>query len=105
MKEEQYNEIQNKNYLKAEELKMQIESVTAEIQSITEELAIPMITDDVGEEIEKNDSHTMTICLEIMCSSMQSPSIKSLHPTLRSLLDHMVVENLGVRFKIMTFSH
>ncbi|XP_051156329.1 condensin complex subunit 3 [Leptopilina boulardi] len=95
LKEEQYNEIQNKNYLKAEELKMQIESVTAEIQSITEELAIPMITDDVGEEIEKNDSHTMTICLEIMCSSMQSPSIKSLHPTLRSLLDHMVVENLG----------
>lgn len=103
LKEDQYNEIQNKNYLRAEELKVQIERVTAEIHQITEDLALPTVTDDVGEEPEKNDSHTMTICLEIMCSSMQSPSIKTLHPTLRSLLDHMVLENLGVSLIIRLY--
>ncbi|XP_043466822.1 condensin complex subunit 3 [Leptopilina heterotoma] len=95
LKEDQYNEIQNKNYLRAEELKVQIERITAEIHQITEELELPTVTEDVGEEPLKNDSHTMTICLEIMCSSMQSPSIKTLHPTLRSILDHIVIENLG----------
>lgn len=101
LKEEQYIEIQKKNYLKAGELNLEIEKVNAEINNITEELAIPMITDDVGEEKEKNDSHTMTVCLEIMCSSMQSPSIKTLHPTLRSLLDHMVVDNLEVSITLI----
>lgn len=96
IKEEQYNCIRAKEYLKAEELNLEITKLAKEIEDLEEELTTPMATDDVAEEKEKNDSQTMTVCLEIMCTMMQSPSIMTLVPTLRSLLDHMVLESLEV---------
>ena len=103
LKEDQYNAIQDKSYLKAEELNLEIKKITEEIENFEEELAVPMVTDDAGEEKEKNDSQTMTVCLEIMCTMMQSTSITSLVPTLRSLLDHMVLDSLEVSIMISGF--
>ena len=100
MKEDQYNAIKEKNYLRAEELKGDIEKLSKEIDMLADELVIPMITDDAGEEKEKNDSQTMTVCLEIMCTMMQSNSITTLLPTLRSLMDHMVLDSLEVSLRI-----
>ena len=80
LQEEEYQAIQEKEYLKADALKNQINEVNKEIQSLTEQ---PQIT--VMEEIkEKSDPETMRKCLSIICTMMQS--VVSLTPTLRSLM-------------------
>ncbi|KOC59737.1 Condensin complex subunit 3 [Habropoda laboriosa] len=80
LKEEEYQAIEEKQYLKADSLKNQINSLTEEITKLSKQPDIVTI-----EEIkEKNDPETMIKCLSIICTMMQS--VNALTPTLRSLM-------------------
>lgn len=80
LKEEEYVAIKDKEYLKADSLKNEINALNDEILRLSEK---PQMT--VTEEIkEKDDPETMIKCLTIMCTVMQS--ITALTPTLRSLM-------------------
>ncbi|XP_076666914.1 chromosome associated protein G [Andrena cerasifolii] len=83
LKEEEYQAIQDKQYLKADTLKNKIITLNEEIIKLSD---TPPISQATGtEEIkEKNDSETMIKCLAIMCTMMQSVTV--LTPTLRSLM-------------------
>ncbi|XP_033356774.1 condensin complex subunit 3 [Bombus vosnesenskii] len=83
LKEEEYQAIQDKQYLKADGLKNQINELNKEIVKLSEK---PQVTQTiVNEEIkEKSDSATMIKCLTIICTMMQS--VTSLTPTLKSLM-------------------
>lgn len=52
---------------------------------------------------EKNDPETIIQCLQIMFSMMQSPAITSLTPTLRSLMESLVIPHLNVNFILYLF--
>ncbi|CAK9813926.1 Condensin complex subunit 3 [Anthophora quadrimaculata] len=80
LKEEEYKAIEEKQYLKADSLKNQINSLTEEITKLSKQPDIVTM-----EEIkEKNDPETMINCLSIICTMMQS--VTALTPTLRSLM-------------------
>ncbi|OAD60372.1 Condensin complex subunit 3 [Eufriesea mexicana] len=82
MKEDEYQAIQDKQYLKADSLKNEINLLNEEIIKLSKQPQISQIT---NEEIkEKNDSETMIKCLSIICTMMQS--VHTLTPTLRSLM-------------------
>ncbi|KAG7202630.1 hypothetical protein KM043_009811 [Ampulex compressa] len=81
LKEEEYQAIQEKDYLKADSLKDRINALNQEISKLMEQPEL-MITDDIREE--KNDRETMVKCLTIMYAMMQS--VNTLTPTLRSLM-------------------
>ncbi|KAL2719211.1 Condensin complex subunit 3 [Vespula squamosa] len=86
LKEEEYQAIQNKEYLKAENRKEQINKVNQELMKLNEQSEPDIIIDDDIEE-EKNDSETMIKCLTILCSMMRVKSVKTLMPTLRCLIN------------------
>lgn len=90
LREEEYQAIQDKQYLKAEQLKSEINALNEEIMRLSEEPQIPTVTEEIK---EKNDSETMIKCLSIMCTMMQS--VTSLTPTLRSLMQ-MALDSLDV---------
>ncbi|XP_035740285.1 condensin complex subunit 3-like [Vespa mandarinia] len=87
LKEEEYQAIQNKEYLKAENRKEQIDKINQELMKLNEQSEPnQMIVDDDIEE-EKSDSETMIKCLTIMCAMMRVKSVKTLTPTLRCLVN------------------
>lgn len=91
MKEEEYQAIQDKQYLKADSLKNQINLLNEEIMKLSEK---PQTTQMTNEEIkEKNDPETMIKCLSIIYTMMQS--VHTLTPTLRSLMQ-IALDSLDV---------
>ncbi|XP_031831534.1 chromosome associated protein G [Nomia melanderi] len=81
LKEEEYQAIQNKQYLKADQLKNEIDKLNEEIMKLSEVPELPTVIEDIK---EKSDPETMIKCLSIICTMMQS--VTSLTPTLRSLM-------------------
>ncbi|XP_033333688.2 chromosome associated protein G isoform X2 [Megalopta genalis] len=81
LKEEEYQAIQNKQYLRADELKNEIDTLNGEIMKLSEE---PQLVTVMEEMKEKTDSETMIKCLTIICTMMQS--VTSLTPTIRSMM-------------------
>ncbi|KAL2745812.1 Condensin complex subunit 3 [Vespula maculifrons] len=87
LKEEEYQAIQNKEYLKAENRKEEINKVNQELMKLNEPSEANMVIVDDDIEEEKSDSETMIKCLTILCAMMRAKSIKTLMPTLRCLLN------------------
>ncbi|KAF7389917.1 hypothetical protein HZH68_011774 [Vespula germanica] len=87
LKEEEYQAIQNKEYLKAENRKEEINKVNQELMKLNEPSEANMVIVDDDIEEEKSDSETMIKCLTILCAMMRVKSIKTLMPTLRCLLN------------------
>ncbi|CAD1469487.1 unnamed protein product [Heterotrigona itama] len=82
LKEEEYQAIQDKQYLEADNLKNQINKLNEEIIKLSEK---PQTETIINEEIkEKSDSATMIKCLTIICTMMQS--VTALTPTLKSFM-------------------
>ncbi|XP_076748823.1 chromosome associated protein G [Xylocopa sonorina] len=83
LREEEYQAITEKQYLKADKLKNEINLLNEEILKLSEkDMEIPLTN---NEEIkEKCDSETMIKCLNILCTMMQS--VTALTPTLRGLM-------------------
>ncbi|XP_076650122.1 chromosome associated protein G [Halictus rubicundus] len=80
LKEEEYQAIQNKQYLRADQLKNEINELNEEITKLFQPQTIT-----ATEEIkEKNDPETMVKCLTILRTMMES--VNSLTPTLRSMM-------------------
>ncbi|XP_076234312.1 chromosome associated protein G [Calliopsis andreniformis] len=80
LKEEEYQAIQDKKYLKADSLKNEITELNEKIVKLSETPQV-IVTEEIK---EKNDPETMIKCLTIMCTMMQS--VTTLTPTLRSLM-------------------
>ncbi|XP_076300337.1 chromosome associated protein G [Lasioglossum baleicum] len=80
LKEEEYQAIQNKEYLRADELKNQINALNEEIVKLSEPQVV-IVTEEIK---EKDDTETMVKCLAILCTMLQS--VSSLTPTLRSMM-------------------
>ncbi|CAL7949788.1 unnamed protein product [Xylocopa violacea] len=83
LREEEYQAITEKQYLKADKLKNEINTLNEEIIKLSKKnTEIPLTN---SEEIkEKCDSETMIKCLNIVCTMMQSVTV--LTPTLRGLM-------------------
>ncbi|XP_017891322.1 condensin complex subunit 3 [Ceratina calcarata] len=82
LKDEEYQAIQDKEYLKADNLKNQIDKLNEKIKTLSEPAVVPVISNE--EVREKSDSDTMIKCLSIICTMMHS--VTSLTPTLRGLM-------------------
>lgn len=98
LKEEEYQAIQDKQYLKADSLKNEIISLTKEIEKLSEQNQVTTI---VNEEMkEKSDSKTMIKCLTIICTMMQS--VTTITPTLRSLMQ-IALDSLDVNISNLKY--
>lgn len=80
LKEEEYQAVQDKQYLKADSLTNEINLLHQEIIKLSEKPQI-MISEEVK---EKDDPETMIKCLSIICTMMQS--ITTLTPTISNLM-------------------
>ncbi|XP_015175226.1 PREDICTED: condensin complex subunit 3-like [Polistes dominula] len=87
LQEEEYTAIQNKEYLKAEQINEQRNKIDQVLMKMSETPKPCITINDCVIEKEKNDSETMIKCLSIMCSMMRAKSIKTLVTTLRCLLN------------------
>ncbi|XP_043273023.1 condensin complex subunit 3 [Venturia canescens] len=93
IQEEEYDAIKNRNFLKAQELKEQIEQMQKEIDAKTSKINPVAIIENICEE--KSDAKTMVKCLTIMGSAAAAKSVTTLTTTLRSLYDNMALPMIG----------
>lgn len=95
IQEEEYDAIKNRNFLKAQELKEQIEEMQKEIDAMASRMNAVAIIENVCEE--KSDAATMIKCLTIMCSAAAAKTVTTLTATLRSLYDNLAFPSIDVR--------
>ena len=97
LEEEEYDAMKKRDFLKAQKLKEQLEAVKVELEALN--IPEPVI---ISEEIceLKSDPDTINKCLTIMCGMGAAPSVKTLTPTLRTLLDNLAIRFIDVRFII-----
>lgn len=93
MQEEEYCAIRQREFLKAQDLKEQIEIMKKEIDELSSRTAV-MNLDEVTEE--RNDHDTMVTCLTIIYNMTCAKSVTTLTSTLRSLLGNLVLPCLEV---------
>ncbi|XP_025155533.1 condensin complex subunit 3-like [Harpegnathos saltator] len=90
LEEELYETVKKEDFLKADSIKEKIKTLKEKINQLSK-TPENIITDDIRDE--KNDAATMTKCLNILCATMQVQSIRTLTPTLRSMMS-IVLDSL-----------
>lgn len=100
LEEELYEAVKNQKFLEADTLKEKIKILKEKITELSEVPVEAVIMDDIREE--KNDSATMIKCLNILYTAMLSESIRTLTPTLRSLMS-IVLNSLDVSILIICY--
>ncbi|XP_012266256.2 condensin complex subunit 3 [Athalia rosae] len=89
IEEEQYQAVKDKDFLKADHLKQQIQIFKGQINELNAE---PVVEEMQEDDVCIDDPETLEKCLQIMFSMMQSVDV--LFPALRTLLDEMVLPAL-----------
>ncbi|KAJ8674292.1 hypothetical protein QAD02_005554 [Eretmocerus hayati] len=92
LEDEEYSAIQCKDYTKAQAINEKVVKLREEIDTLSKEPEEVMESQNVPEE--KNDPETMMQCLQIMYYMMQSTTINSLYPALRTLMESIVLPEL-----------
>lgn len=92
LEEELYETVKKEDFLKADNIKEKIKALKEKISQLSK-IPEAIITDNIRDE--KNDAHTMTKCLGILCAAMQVQSVYALTPTLRSMMS-IVLDSLDV---------
>lgn len=93
LEDDEYNAIQQKNYAAAAEIRVKVDLLRQEIENLSVEPE-PVEAEKVCDE--RNDPKTITQCLRIMYFMMQSKSVCILTPTLRTLMESLVLPCLNV---------
>ncbi|OXU30311.1 hypothetical protein TSAR_015427 [Trichomalopsis sarcophagae] len=90
----EYAAIQRKDYTEAAALSKQAASITEEIRNLAKE---PEILESQTPCEEKTDPETMIQCLQIMYYMMQSSTITTLSPTLRTLMESIALPYVSLQ--------
>ena len=93
LEDQEYAAIQRKDYATAESISKQVVVLKEEIESLSKE---PEIVESQNACEEKTDPETMLQCLQIMYYMMQSNTITTLTPTLRTLMESLALPNIDV---------
>lgn len=89
--------VKEKRYLEAEEIKNNISKLTEELEAVS---IIPK--SNGGSPLNRGDDPgILSKCLTIVYEMMQSPSVKTLSPELRSLLENFVKNSLKIEHAIV----
>lgn len=99
LEEEEYDAIQSKQYLAADEFKSKIEAIRDQMSKLIEETAesVPVIQETVEELTqERNDPETVISCLRIVTSLMRSAEVRVVTPVLRTLMENLALNNIHV---------
>ncbi|KAL7297267.1 hypothetical protein TKK_0009667 [Trichogramma kaykai] len=97
MEDKEYSAIQEKNYALAQEICQNIKVLREEIENLSKEAEVVDLQPSQNVCEEKSDPETMVHCLTIMYSMMQSKTITSLSPTLRTLMDSIALPFMAIQ--------
>lgn len=93
LEDSEYSAIQRKDYTEAASISKQAASIKEEIQNLSKQ---PEIIESQTPCEEKTDPETMIQCLQIMYYMMQSSTITTLSPTLRTLMESIALPYVSV---------